>query len=204
MCVYRRGLDGWMDLLTTYTHDSELQAITAPPLISPIHKSPQYLLSLLPACCVLTSRSLATASNSGDSSVSRSQVLSSQLPVQNWSQCQSYVTTDGHSASLSWNKAPIWGLRPDFHYCQTINGFVDMGRPLWREEGSVFYNVEYTIYLHFTCYCLNVYTIYTRLLSVEAQYSRSCPIFISFRLWILVIILLHEIELNWSNFVPCL
>jgi hypothetical protein len=25
-----------------------------------------------------------------------------------------YVTTDGQSACLSWNKAPIWGLRPDF------------------------------------------------------------------------------------------
>jgi hypothetical protein len=31
---YRRGLDWWMDLLTTYTHDSELQVITAPLLIS--------------------------------------------------------------------------------------------------------------------------------------------------------------------------
>jgi hypothetical protein len=30
------------------------------------------------------------------------------------------VTTDGRSASLSWNKAPIWGLRPDFYYCQTV------------------------------------------------------------------------------------
>jgi hypothetical protein len=28
------------------------------------------------------------------------------------SQSQSYVTTDGQSDS--WNKAPIWGLRPDF------------------------------------------------------------------------------------------
>jgi hypothetical protein len=28
-------------------------------------------------------------------------------------QSQSYVTTDGRSASLSWYKAPIWGLRPD-------------------------------------------------------------------------------------------
>jgi hypothetical protein len=35
-----------MDLLTTYTHDSELQAVTAPPLISTIHKSPQQLLSI--------------------------------------------------------------------------------------------------------------------------------------------------------------
>jgi hypothetical protein len=29
------------------------------------------------------------------------------------SESQSYVTTDGQSANLSWNKAPIWGLRPD-------------------------------------------------------------------------------------------
>jgi hypothetical protein len=33
---------------------------------------------------------------------------------------ESYITTDGQSASLSWNKAPIWGLRPDFYYCQTV------------------------------------------------------------------------------------
>jgi hypothetical protein len=38
---------------------------------------------LFPACCVFTSRSLATASNSEDSSAIRSQVLSSQTPVQN-------------------------------------------------------------------------------------------------------------------------
>jgi hypothetical protein len=38
----RRGLYWWMDLLTIYTHDSELQAITAPPLISTIHKPPQH------------------------------------------------------------------------------------------------------------------------------------------------------------------
>jgi hypothetical protein len=35
-----------MDLLTTYTHDWELQAITAPPLSSTIHKSPQHPISL--------------------------------------------------------------------------------------------------------------------------------------------------------------
>jgi hypothetical protein len=36
----------------------------------------------------------------------------------------SYITTDGQSASLSWNKAPIWGLRPDFYYCQTVAGLL--------------------------------------------------------------------------------
>jgi hypothetical protein len=39
---------------------------------------------------------------------------------QSQSQSQSYVTTDGQSASLSWNKATIWGLRPDLYYCQTV------------------------------------------------------------------------------------
>jgi uncharacterized membrane protein len=33
---------------------------------------------------------------------------------------QSYVTTGGQSASLSWCQAPIWSLRTDFYYCQTV------------------------------------------------------------------------------------
>jgi hypothetical protein len=33
------------------------------------------------------------------------------------SESESYVTTDGQSASLSWYKAPIRGLRPDFYFC---------------------------------------------------------------------------------------
>jgi hypothetical protein len=43
---------------------------------------------------------------------------------------QGYVTTDGQSASLSWNEALIWGLRPDLYYCQTVAGLIDVGRPL--------------------------------------------------------------------------
>jgi hypothetical protein len=46
MCDYRWGTDWWMDLLTTCTHHWELQAITAPQLISTVHKSPQQPLSL--------------------------------------------------------------------------------------------------------------------------------------------------------------
>jgi hypothetical protein len=38
-----------------------------------------------------------------------------------------YITTDGQPASLSWNKAPIWGLRPDFDYCQTFAGLLMWG-----------------------------------------------------------------------------
>jgi hypothetical protein len=36
------------------------------------------------------------------------------------SESESYITTDRQSASLSWNKAPIWGLRPDIYYFLTI------------------------------------------------------------------------------------
>jgi hypothetical protein len=40
---------------------------------------------------------------------------------------ESCVTTDGQSVSLSWNKAPIWGLRSDFNYCQTVAGLLMWG-----------------------------------------------------------------------------
>jgi hypothetical protein len=43
------------------------------------------------------------------------------------SRVESYVTTDGQSASVSWNKAPIWGLRPDFYYCQTVASLLMWG-----------------------------------------------------------------------------
>jgi hypothetical protein len=45
----------------------------------------------------------------------------------NSSQSQSHVTTDGQPASLSWNKAPIWGLWPDLDYCLTIAGLLVWG-----------------------------------------------------------------------------
>jgi hypothetical protein len=40
---------------------------------------------------------------------------------------QSYITTDGQPASLSWNKARIWGLRPDLDYCLTVARFLVWG-----------------------------------------------------------------------------
>jgi hypothetical protein len=49
--------------------------------------------------CVIISRSLATASNSGDYSASRAEVLSSHTPVQT-DYSQSYITTDGQSTKL--------------------------------------------------------------------------------------------------------
>jgi hypothetical protein len=43
------------------------------------------------------------------------------------SQSQSYLTTDGQSASPSWHKAPIWNLGPDFYFCQTVAGLLMWG-----------------------------------------------------------------------------
>jgi hypothetical protein len=40
---------------------------------------------------------------------------------------ESYVTTDSQPASLSWNKAPIWGLRPDFNCCLTVACLLILG-----------------------------------------------------------------------------
>jgi hypothetical protein len=35
--------------------------------------------------------------------------------------------TDGQPASPSWNKAPIWGLRPDLYYSLTVAGLLIWG-----------------------------------------------------------------------------
>jgi hypothetical protein len=43
------------------------------------------------------------------------------------SESESYVTTVGQPASLSWNKAPFWGLRPDLYYCLTVAGLLIWG-----------------------------------------------------------------------------
>jgi hypothetical protein len=81
-CDCRRGLDWWMDLLTTYTRHGTTSSYSATANLnnSQITAAPA---KPFPACYVFTSRSLATAANSGDSSASRAQDLFSQPPVQN-------------------------------------------------------------------------------------------------------------------------
>jgi hypothetical protein len=63
---------------------------------------------------------------------------------------QSHVTTNGQSTSLSWNKAPIWGLRPDFYYCQTIACLLMSGTLSDERIGLSFtmYNVQCIYILH--------------------------------------------------------
>jgi hypothetical protein len=61
------------------------------------------------------------------------------------SQNESYITTDSQSASPSWHQAPIWDPRTIFPILPLIIfldsfGFVDVGRPLWREVGFVLFS----------------------------------------------------------------
>jgi hypothetical protein len=51
---------------------------------------------------------------------------------------QSYVITDGQSASLSWCQALICGTRPDFCYCQTVGGLLTWGAPSDETTGLAF------------------------------------------------------------------
>jgi hypothetical protein len=55
---------------------------------------------------------------------------------------QSYITSDGQSASLSWCQAPIWDPATNFFFffLQLFlysYEFVDVGRSLWREVEPV-------------------------------------------------------------------
>jgi hypothetical protein len=63
----------------------------------------------------------------------------------NWTvssgQSQSYVTTDGQSANLSWNKATIWGLRPDLYNCETVAGLLMWGALSDERTGLSFANI---------------------------------------------------------------
>jgi hypothetical protein len=56
-------------------------------------------------------------------------VFSSQADFQlgSESESESNITTDGQSASVSWNKALMWGLWPDFYHCQTVVGLLIWG-----------------------------------------------------------------------------
>jgi hypothetical protein len=48
------------------------------------------------------------------------------------------VESYGPSASLSWNKAPIWGLRPDFYFCHRVAGLLILGALSDERTGLLF------------------------------------------------------------------
>jgi hypothetical protein len=77
------GVWDWIfDLLTAYT---QLGITINGSAIANLHtlQITTAHLRLFPACCTFISRFLSTASNSGDFSASRLQILLSQQPVQN-------------------------------------------------------------------------------------------------------------------------
>jgi hypothetical protein len=62
--------------------------------------------------------------------------------LNSFSESDYYITTDGQSASLSWNKVPIWGLRPDFYYCQTVADWLMWGALSDKRTGLSFITVS--------------------------------------------------------------
>jgi hypothetical protein len=124
-------LDWGLDLLTTYTHDLQLEAIKAPLLISTIRESPQHPLSLFqPAMsspAIPWQRLLTTE-------ILHFHALWSFLHslwcrIQLWTQSQSHIATDGQS---------VMGLMTRYLLLFDSYGLVFVGRPLWREDGSLF------------------------------------------------------------------
>jgi hypothetical protein len=118
-----------------------------------------------PACSVFTSRCLVTAfKNGGYSAYVITSLMSGEYPttklstelqrhlfsvslaelnsqlIGSESETETYVTTDGQSASLSWCQAPMWVLRPDTYYCLTVAGLLMLCVFFWREDGSAVCN----------------------------------------------------------------
>jgi hypothetical protein len=60
-------------------------------------------------------------------------------------QSQSHFATDGQSVSMSWCRAQVWNFWPEiFFFKFSVLSF--LGRPLWREVGSVI--CQSCLYLH--------------------------------------------------------
>jgi hypothetical protein len=123
-------IDGVWIRYWIYWHNSELQVITAPLLISIIHRLPQHPLSLFPACCAFNSRSLATASNSGDSSASRAHVVILRRISRNWNLVNLTITPSLLSlfcrTQHSWTHSPTNQL---LHF--TSLHWTELPQPAW-------------------------------------------------------------------------
>jgi hypothetical protein len=80
--------------------------------------------------------------------------------TQEWPFFKVMLTSDGQSASLPWNEAPILGLRPDLYYCPTVAGLLMWGALSDERTSLSFVRVTVSsnksavsMYnLHFTCY----------------------------------------------------
>jgi hypothetical protein len=110
-----------------------------------------------PACFVFTRHFLVTGFNSGDSSVSRTRVLCSHTRIENsptvtslfshpwraqlFAKSKSKLYYDRRSAGKSvLEQSTHLGFTTRSWLLSDICGFLDLGRPLWREDESVFYS----------------------------------------------------------------
>jgi hypothetical protein len=118
----RRGLDWWLDLCE-HLH-TKLVTTSNYNAIAHLHTLQITTAHAKASQSVFTSRFLVTDPNN---ILCWCQYRPTNIPQLTHCQSQSYVTTDGQSASLSWNKAPIWGLRPDLYYCLTVAGLLTWG-----------------------------------------------------------------------------
>jgi hypothetical protein len=156
-CDYRWVLDWCLDLL-----ESLIQCMAI------LHSSLLHTHVFTSCCSVVASSSgcsclnyqlfTAMAHNDWTSAVLWLANSITRWPTQlNWLN-QSYVTTDGQSASLSWNKAPIWGLRPDLYYCQTVAGLLMWGALSDKRTGLSFARVKLTEWLNCPAYNISART----------------------------------------------
>jgi hypothetical protein len=108
--------------------------------ISTIHRSPQHTLSLFQAAVsspdILWQRLLTVEILQFHAL--RSALHSLPCRTELSTESESYVTTDGQPASLSWNKAPFWGLRPDLYYCLKVAGLLILGALSNERTGLLF------------------------------------------------------------------
>jgi hypothetical protein len=156
MCDYRRGLDWWMELLTTYTHESQIRTSNYNATAN-LHKSSQHRLRIFQPA-VFTSRSLATASNSGDSSrrycpanipqLKRQlnyRAISSQPPLQNSTgSSETKAVAEAYCRQPAGTLTP--GIRPRwdpwpyiFQMSRTFVSFSFRWSSLLIKEGLVFF-----------------------------------------------------------------
>jgi hypothetical protein len=117
---------GWLDLLALYYNYLQLQSLVTAynRWLSKTRSIPSWTTSVFSSTATdLHEWRLSYEWLPADDSSTT--VFNGDCPMPDWTEY--YNTTDSQSASLSWNKAPGWGLRPEFYYCQTVAGLLMSG-----------------------------------------------------------------------------
>jgi hypothetical protein len=174
-CRWGFGLDiGFIDHLCTRLVSTSNYSITAKFHNSQIVTAPDEPFQ---AACVFTSRSLATASNSVDSSASRPSVLSSQTPVQSWlsSKSKSKLLYDWRFTANQFVLAPSpLRVKTDFFFSWTLSVIVLIWQTLRREDGFVSceYAWPFVKYTYSMSLKILAFALYTSPLWVQVLQSR--------------------------------